>query len=157
MTDDLLDEAEKFAAYLESHADDEPAHVANTDGETVRALVERVQQAEAERQEWADLWQKASMSVLTLQGDAKTLTRERDAAREDCNKNASNVRRLTLELHEARAKLDTVREVVDTLRNDCEYHESREVDAAEIRTVDGWRHVDDYAQDVLSILDGKRA
>jgi|GEM_PF-5049821 len=66
------------------------------------------------------------------------------------------------EFAQMRGKLDAVRKVADTLRNDCEYHESREFDAAEIRTVDGWRNVvdgwrnvDDYAADVLAILDGK--
>lgn len=43
--------------------------------------IEEQARAEAERQEWADLWQQASTSVLTLQGEAKTLTRERDEAR----------------------------------------------------------------------------
>ena len=69
---DLLDEATRLA-------DSEWPPAALTIP-VLRALVERVQEAEAARQEWADLWQKASMSVLTLQDDAKTLTRERDAA-----------------------------------------------------------------------------
>jgi len=71
MTDDLLNEATRYGERFKNV----PV------GTMVLDLVERVQQAEAERQEWADLWQKASMSVLTLQDDAKTLTRERDAAR----------------------------------------------------------------------------
>jgi len=73
MSDPLLDEATRLAAEFNRQF---PITAA-----TLRALVERVREAEAERQEWANLWQKASMSVLTLQGDAKTLTRERDAAR----------------------------------------------------------------------------
>lgn len=65
MTDDLLDEATRLA-------DGKPQ--VRDDVRILRALIERVQQAEAERQEWADLWQQASMSVLRL-------TDERDAAR----------------------------------------------------------------------------
>jgi hypothetical protein len=76
MTDDLLDEATRLA-------DSEWPPAALTTP-VLRALVERVRAAEAERQEWADLWQKAAMSVLRL-------TDERDAAR---------------------GKLDTVRERV---------------------------------------------
>src|SRR5690606_26711977 len=122
---DLLDEATRLAG---------AEYVSVDAANMIRVLVERVraaeadeseqsdeadywvgqlERAEAERQEWADLWQRASMSVLTLQDDVETLTRERDAAREDCNKNASNVRRLTLELHEARGKLDKVRQWSD--------------------------------------------
>ena len=71
MSDTLLDEATRLAGVFSGTSMDR----------TLRALVERVREAEAERQEWADLWQKASMGVLSLQGDAETLTRERDAAR----------------------------------------------------------------------------
>ena len=60
----------------------------------MRALVERVRQAEAERQEWANLWQQASMGVLRL-------TDERD---------------------EARGKLDKVREAV-TAELECLLHD----------------------------------
>jgi hypothetical protein len=81
MGDDLLDEAERL--HYEVIRDDRDAEWRrlNAEHDLVPALVERVRAAEAERQEWADLWQKASMSVLALQGDAETLTRERDAAR----------------------------------------------------------------------------
>lgn len=65
---DLLDEATRLALKHDA------AYYATNTSRILRALVERVQQAEAERQEWADLWQQASMSVLRL-------TDERDAAR----------------------------------------------------------------------------
>ncbi len=64
-TDDLLDEATRLAR---------AEYVSVDVSDCLRALVERVRDAEAERQEWADLWQQASMSVLRL-------TDERDAAR----------------------------------------------------------------------------
>ena len=75
---DLLDEATRLAGVAPPGSAAE--HILATP-RVLRALVEWVRAAEAERQEWANLWQKASMSVLTLQDDAKTLTRERDAAR----------------------------------------------------------------------------
>ena len=86
MTDDLLDEAERL--HYEVIRDDRDAEWRrlNAEHDLVPALAERVRAAEAERQEWADLWQKASMSVLRL-------TDERDAAR---------------------GKLDTVRALVTT-------------------------------------------
>ena len=94
MSDPLLDEATRLAAEFNRQF---PITAA-----TLRALVERVREAEAERQEWANLWQKASMSVLTLQGDAKTLTRERDAAR---------------------GKLDKVRAAASRYLNECDQSE----------------------------------
>lgn len=74
MGDDLLDEAERL--HYEVIRDDRDAEWRrlNAEHDLVPALVERVRAAEAERQEWADLWQKAAMSVLRL-------TDERDAAR----------------------------------------------------------------------------
>src|SRR5690606_2967266 len=71
MTDDLLDEATRLAGVAPPGSAAE--HILATP-RVLRALVERVRQAEAARQEWADRWQKASMSVLRL-------TDERDAAR----------------------------------------------------------------------------
>ena len=79
-TDALLDEATRLATMTQEDIT-LPWRHAEALAPIVRALVERVREAEAERQEWADLWQQASMSVLTLQDDAKTLTRERDEAR----------------------------------------------------------------------------
>ena len=102
--DNLLDEATRLAGVAPPGSAAE--HILATP-RVLRALVERVREAEAdeseqsdeadywvgqleraeaERQEWANLWQKASMSVLTLQGDAETLTRERDAARAKLDK-----------------------------------------------------------------------
>ena len=46
VSDPLLDEATRLADFLLAHETWETAHLASTDGETVRALVERVQQAE---------------------------------------------------------------------------------------------------------------
>ena len=85
MTDDLLDEATRLAGVFSGTSMDR----------TLRALVERVREAEAERQEWADLWQKASMSVLRL-------TDERDAAR---------------------GKLDKVRAAASRYLNECDQSE----------------------------------
>lgn len=84
---DLLDEATRLADRMEPKwpYDDDT----RSDADTVRALVERVQQAEAGREQYSQLWQKASMSVLRL-------TDERD---------------------EARGKLDKVRALADEAPN----------------------------------------
>lgn len=77
-----------------------------------------------------------------------------EAAREaDHARLAERVALAEAERDEARGKLDKVREVGDRLRIDAAYHEGHEADTAEIRTADGWRNVDDYAQDLLVILD----
>jgi hypothetical protein len=156
MTDDLLDEATRLAAEFNRQF---PITAA-----TLRALVERVQEAEAARQEWADLWQKASMSVLTLQDDAETLTRERDEARAKLDEwlkvlpaitpaefpawrsgyaPKGEVTRVGSELGKARAKLDKVRALVT---NPPVFG-----DLAPAR----WYGYADMRRDVLAILDGK--
>jgi hypothetical protein len=141
MTDDLLDEATRLADGLSGRG-----RMPRT-ADLLRALVERVREAEAERDQLgnaafaaycaaggdtdgADNWQEFFRPITsppwsevverevrqairdeeeeadTQAGIAAIRTAERDEAREDCNKNASNVRRLTLELHAARGKLD---------------------------------------------------
>jgi len=82
-TDPLLDEATRLADVAPPGSAAE--HILATP-RVLRALVERVQEAEAARQEWADRWAKASMSVLSLLDDVETLTRERDEARANIDK-----------------------------------------------------------------------
>jgi hypothetical protein len=115
---DLLDEATRLA-------DNSPGHPHTAT--TLRALVERVRAAEAARQEWADRWQKASMSVLRL-------TDERDEARGKLDEwlkvlpaitpaefpawrsgyaPKGEVTRVGSELGKARGKLDKVRRLID--------------------------------------------
>lgn len=134
MTDDLLDEATRLAERL-------PVLMGGSIAETLRALVERVQQAEAERQEWADLWKRASMGVLTLQDEAKALTRERDSWHQAALTATAGESRAERERDEARGKLDKVRQVAE--------------DTSESVSNDwGWGY-DAAMERVLAILDGK--
>jgi hypothetical protein len=143
MTDDLLDEAEKFAAYLESHADDEPAHVANTDGETVRALVERVQQAEALKNDYAQQYEDA------VDARVAAMNERDDKARDGRLRLAAAER----ERDAARGKLDKVCSLAGWLVS-LDDDDPDSPGRVERRTVT-LNQIIGKARDVLAILDGK--
>ena len=50
------------------------------------------------------------------------------------------------------AALRAVLGLLDELRDDATYHESRESDPAGIRTQAGWKNVDDYRQDIEAAI-----